>query len=106
MLLAHHPDAPVRLGSDIGRQETLTFKQGPVRLENVKVPLLTIVAEQDHIVPKASALAGIDRIGSKQKRTEILPGGHIGVVVGGTARRRLWPTLLTWLDDQKLEVLQ
>ena len=81
---------------------TLAFEQGPVRLENVKVPLLTIVAAEDHIVPQASALAGVDRVASTVKRTEILPGGHIGVVVGGLARRRLWPTLLAWLDENRV----
>jgi hypothetical protein len=32
-------------------------------------------------------------------RAEVLDGGHIGVVVGGQARKRLWPLLLSWLDE-------
>ena len=86
------------------------FKPGPVRLENVIVPLLTIAAEQDHIVPHKSATAAQERFGSKVKRVELLPGGHIGVVVGGLARRRLWPTLLEWMSqhpvNRALEVVQ
>jgi polyhydroxyalkanoate synthase subunit PhaC len=73
-----------------------------VRLEDVKVPLFTIAATEDHIVPPASATAGHDRIGSAVKKVEVLPGGHIGVVVGGLARRRLWPALLAWMEEQKL----
>ncbi len=91
----------------------LHFAEGPVVLEEVTVPLLTVAAAEDHIVPKDSALAGVARFSSKKKRTEVLPGGHIGVVVGGLARRRLWPLLLEWLEEtalpppaMKLEVLQ
>ncbi|HEY4223763.1 MAG TPA: alpha/beta fold hydrolase [Myxococcota bacterium] len=79
---------------------SLMFKSGAVRLENVKVPVLTIVASEDHIVPQAGALAGEPLFSSQKKQTEILPGGHIGVVVGGLARRRLWPTLLAWMASE------
>lgn len=75
----------------------LRFASGPVLLEKIKVPLLTIAAAEDHIVPVASATAGLERVQSANKRTEVLPGGHIGVVVGGLARRRLWPLLLEWM---------
>ena len=91
----------------------LKFAEGPVLLEEVTVPVLTVVAAEDHIVPQSSAIAGQDRMRSKKKRLEVLPGGHIGVVVGGLARRRLWPLLLSWMDETaapppalKLEVLQ
>lgn len=78
---------------------TLKFKSGPVLLEEITVPMLTIAAQEDHIVPVASATRTLERVRSTKKRTEVLPGGHIGVVVGGLARRRLWPLLLEWMDD-------
>jgi polyhydroxyalkanoate synthase len=80
----------------------LRFANGPVVLEEVTVPLLTIAAQEDHIVPVDSAVAGQDRFGSKKKRVEILPGGHIGVVVGGLSRRRLLPTLMAWMEENAL----
>ncbi len=78
---------------------TLIFEDGPVVLENISVPVLCIAAAADHIVPHASATAPVARFGSAHKRIEVLDGGHIGVVVGGLARRRLWPLLLEWLDQ-------
>lgn len=78
---------------------TLMFADGAVTLERVRVPVLTIAAAEDHIVPVASASAGHARYASTTKQLEVLPGGHIGVVVGGLARRKLWPLLLAWLAD-------
>jgi polyhydroxyalkanoate synthase subunit PhaC len=83
--------------------DALVFRDGPVHVENVKVPVLVIAAEHDHIVPHASATKGLERFGSHIKRAEVLPGGHIGVVIGGLARRRLWPALLGWLDENPVE---
>lgn len=80
-------------------QGTLRFQGGSVLLEEITVPMLTIAASEDHIVPVSSATAGLERVKSTKKRTEVLPGGHIGVVVGGLARRRLWPLLLEWMDE-------
>ncbi|MDP2340775.1 MAG: alpha/beta fold hydrolase [Deltaproteobacteria bacterium] len=78
-------------------QGTLQFKDGPVILEDISVPVLAIAAALDHIVPPASAIEPTARFASAQKQTEVLDGGHIGVVVGGLARRRLWPLLLEHL---------
>src|SRR5262249_52119768 len=77
----------------------LNFAEGPVVLEEIQVPVMTIAAKEDHIVPVDSAIAGQERMRSKTKRCEVLPGGHIGVVVGGLARRRLWPMLLQWMAE-------
>ncbi|RMG11675.1 MAG: alpha/beta fold hydrolase [Deltaproteobacteria bacterium] len=61
-----------------------------VRLEDVRVPVLTIAASEDHIVPPESALAGHPRFASADKEAVTIRGGHIGVVVGGRGRRELW----------------
>lgn len=70
-----------------------------VDLANVKVPVLTMCAQKDNIVPPHSAQAGHDAYGSVEKEIEIFGGGHIGVVVGGAAKRRLWPRLITWFAE-------
>jgi polyhydroxyalkanoate synthase len=76
----------------------LSFSTGPVLLEEVTVPVLAIAAAQDHIVPPTSALSPVARFSSTMKRCERLDGGHIGVVVGGLGRKRLWPLLIEWLQ--------
>jgi polyhydroxyalkanoate synthase len=78
---------------------TLQMRGQRVQLENVKVPTLTITAKEDHIVPSQSAIIGHERIGAEDKRLEVFAGGHIGVVIGGLARRNLWPMLDTWFSS-------
>lgn len=82
---------------------TLRFKDGPVVLEDITVPTLCIAAAEDHIVPHASATGPVAQFSSTKKRVEVLDGGHIGVVVGGLARRKLWPLLTGWLEEQGTE---
>lgn len=80
----------------------LFFKEGPVSLDKVSVPVFTIAAADDHIVPPASATEAAAHFGNPACKTEVLPGGHIGVVVGGLGRKRLWPALIAWMDEHKL----
>jgi polyhydroxyalkanoate synthase len=71
-----------------------------VVLEEVKVPVLTIAASDDHIVPPASAYAGHERFASDDKEAATILGGHIGVVVGGRGRRELWERTTTFFGDR------
>lgn len=61
----------------------------PIDPANLSVPLLNIVSTIDRIVPAESAAdAG--------QRLEI-DKGHVGMVIGGGARDRLWRPLSDWL---------
>ncbi|HEU4481357.1 MAG TPA: alpha/beta fold hydrolase, partial [Actinomycetota bacterium] len=62
------------------------------RLEDVEVPVLTLIAERDHIVPSASshALAGVEGLDV----TEVtLESGHVSMISGSTATTTTWPTI-------------
>jgi polyhydroxyalkanoate synthase len=56
------------------------------------IPILDVVAMADRIVPAAAALTDP----GDPRRLEIM-GGHVGMVVGGRARERLWEPLTAWL---------
>jgi polyhydroxyalkanoate synthase len=71
-----------------------------VDLANVKVPLLHAVAEFDHIVPYQAAKALIACIGSEDKTEEMMKGGHVSLVAGKNAVRRLWPRISEWLGER------
>jgi polyhydroxyalkanoate synthase len=77
------------------------FSTGPVVLEQIRVPVLAIAAAHDHIVPPRSALDPVARFASAVNQRELLDGGHIGVVVGGLGRKRLWPLLVQWLQTPR-----
>src|SRR5574337_1025315 len=48
-----------------------------VELKNIKVPLLSIVAQYDHLVPPEASKPLIEKVGSKDKEEIILAGGHV-----------------------------
>jgi polyhydroxyalkanoate synthase len=68
-----------------------------VDLKNIKVPLFHAIAEHDHIVPYDAAKPLVAQAGSRDKEEVVLKGGHVSVVAGGNAVKRLWPKLDAWL---------
>ena len=69
----------------------------PVTPQALNRPALVIVPERDHIVIPASAAALAEKIPGAECRT--VPLGHIGMVVGGGARTKLWRPLARWLQN-------
>lgn len=68
-----------------------------VDLGRIKVPVLHAVAEHDHIIPYQASRALIENVGSKDKEEVVLKGGHVSLVAGANAIKRLWPKLDAWL---------
>jgi len=68
----------------------------------IKVPVLHAVAEHDHIVPYDSAKHLIPMVGSTDKEEVILKGGHVSLVAGANAIKRLWPKLDSWLAGRSI----
>ncbi|MET0543958.1 MAG: alpha/beta fold hydrolase [Variovorax sp.] len=73
-----------------------------VELKRIKVPLLHVVAANDHIVPPACAAPLVARAGSRDKEEVVLPGGHVSLVAGPNAVKRMWPKLDDWLQRRSL----
>jgi polyhydroxyalkanoate synthase subunit PhaC len=71
-----------------------------VDLKAITVPFLHVVAEHDHIVPRAASAPLIEMVGSTDKEEVVLKGGHVSLVAGGNAVRRLWPKLDQWLQER------
>jgi len=68
-----------------------------VDLRNIKVPVLHITAEHDHLVPPHASNALIEMVGSEDKEAVVLKGGHVSLVAGPSAIKRMWPKLDQWL---------
>ncbi|MEN3350666.1 MAG: poly[(R)-3-hydroxyalkanoate] polymerase subunit PhaC [Bradyrhizobium sp.] len=80
--------------------DTMTVGGREAKLANIKVPMLHAVAEHDHIVPYDAAKHLITKIGSADKEEVMLKGGHVSLVAGANAIKRLWPKLDTWLGKR------
>lgn len=81
---------------------TLRIGGQRVELERIRVPLLHVTAAHDHIVPQASSQPLVARAGSRDKREVVLPGGHVSLVAGPNAVKRMWPMLDQWLERRSL----
>lgn len=72
----------------------------PARLEQIKVPVLSVVAEHDHLVPYPCSKPLLERVGSTDKEEILLKGGHVSLIAGPNAVRRMWPRLNAWLTER------
>ncbi len=73
-----------------------------VDLKNITVPLMNVMAEHDHIAPFASVKPLIDLVGSEDKEDVIMKGGHVSLMAGPNAIKRLWPKLDAWLSERSV----
>ena len=71
----------------------LSIAGRPVRLADVRCPLMAITFEHDTIVPAGSATAILQLAGSKDVEHIHLPGGHVGAMVSRAAKDGLWPRM-------------
>jgi polyhydroxyalkanoate synthase len=68
-----------------------------VDLSNIRIPILNIYAEADHLVLPASSLALEKYVGSDDYTVRSFPVGHIGMYVSSKVQKDLPPTIVNWL---------
>lgn len=78
-------------------EETLMLGGRPVDLRAVRVPILSVVATHDHVVAREAAAPLMSRTGSNDTTEMLTKGGHVSVVAGPGAVKRLWPSIDEWL---------
>ena len=71
----------------------------PVRLGDIRCPLLNVAASRDQIAPRPTTSVVTKRVGSPDASEILIEGGHVGIVVGRSASRDLWPKVGAWLDS-------
>ncbi len=72
-----------------------------VDLKNITMPVLTIYAKEDHIVPPVCTRPLNDAVSSKDKTMYEFPGGHIGVFVGARSQKELAPAIVKWMKEHE-----
>ncbi len=68
-----------------------------VDLKAIKVPILHVVAEHDHVVPSTASRDLVQLVGSRDKQEWVIKGGHVSLVAGLGAVTRTWPRMVAWL---------
>jgi len=70
-----------------------------VKLSNIHMPIFNVAASADTIAPRPTTAAILDAVSSKDKEELLLSGGHVGIVVGRSAKGTLWPRVAEWLTQ-------
>jgi polyhydroxyalkanoate synthase subunit PhaC len=108
----HHPgEAAKQWLKDLYQDNKLVkneFELGgrKVDLRNITMPVLNVFARDDHIIPPATSQALKLCVGSKDYRELALPGGHVGVFVGGKSQGLLGSGIANWLAERDEEPLK
>jgi polyhydroxyalkanoate synthase len=74
----------------------------PIDVGAIEVPFLHVVAEHDHIVPYEVARELVGGIGSSDKEEIMVKGGHVSLIAGAGAVKRMWPKLDAWLAPRSI----
>jgi len=82
--------------------DTMSVRGRPASISKIKVPVLHAIAEHDHIVPYDAAKHLIAKVGSTDKEEVMLKGGHVSLIAGPNAVKRLWPKLDNWLGGRSI----
>lgn len=71
-----------------------------VKLANICIPVLNIMAKQDEIIPMSASRVLKNYIGSYDYVQKMISGGHIGIYINDKTRNNLARTISTWLNKR------
>ena len=72
------------------------------QLDNVRCDLLALAGATDRIVTVNAARDVLRVTGSRDKRFEVVPGGHAGVFAGSKAPDHTWRIIADWLAERSV----
>jgi polyhydroxyalkanoate synthase len=70
-----------------------------VDLSNIKMPVLQITGEYDHLIPSETSKPFNDVIASEDTDVIEYPTGHIGLSVSGSSHENVWPEVCEWFEE-------
>ena len=73
-----------------------------VDLGKITMPVLNVFAQDDHIIPPATSRAIGPKLGTSDYTELALPGGHVGVFVGGRSQKLFAPGVASFLEKHDL----
>lgn len=71
-----------------------------IDLKSLKLPILNVYAEKDHLVPPSSSKALEGAVGTTDYTEASFPVGHIGIYVSGRVQNALPKLLTDWLSER------
>jgi len=68
-----------------------------VNMSKITAPFLNVIAIKDDLVSASSSKALNNVIGSRDKSIIELNSGHVGLIIGSTGHKEIWPKVGEWL---------
>lgn len=87
--------------NQMAKGEFVLDKRSTARFARIRAPLYVFAGERDHLVAASTAEHILDLVASKDKRFEVAPGGHMGVILGSTAQNAVWRKAADWLAQRQ-----
>jgi polyhydroxyalkanoate synthase len=72
----------------------------PVDVSNIDASLLNIVAQYDHLVSQSQSESIMELVSSQDKEMKVIPSTHVGIMISGRAKYKLWPEINNWLSER------
>lgn len=86
---------------------SIAFGDRTISLKNISAPVLVFAGADDGIAPVPSVKALVPLLtGAKDVRFEIVPGGHLGMLTGRSARNGSWRVMDEWVSQWSTESVQ
>ncbi len=80
----------------------LKIKGQDANLANITIPMMHAIAEHDHIAPFKSTKPLLGLVSSEVKHELVLKGGHVSLIAGPNAVKRMWPSVDAWLGERSV----
>lgn len=68
--------------------------------DRINAPLLVMAGDEDHLIGPRTAYKSLDLVSSSDKQFVVAPGGHMGVILGRQAPKRVWAIAADWLGER------
>lgn len=88
------------LHNQMAKGEFQLSRSRVAQFANIRAPLYVFAGERDALVAPSTAEHILDVVSSSDKRFEVAPGGHMGVMLGASAQGAVWERAAHWLAQR------
>lgn len=88
------------LHNQMAKGEFVLSPNRVAQFANIRVPLYVFAGAKDVLVAPSTAEHILDVVNSSDKRFEVAPGGHMGVILGASAQSAVWAHAAHWLEPR------
>ena len=73
-----------------------------IELRNITCPVYLLAGDRDDITPPEQVFGAEALLGTPKARIvkRLAPGGHVGLFMGSSTLRDVWPDVAQWIGEQ------